>query len=92
MTEVSLEDLMSAMAVWNGMHGAKMPAGGMSFDFAAVRRGTDLIPDLNWKTPSTGPMVGKCRYQRTPHGFVVQGADMRLSLMAESVATQLGLK
>ncbi len=88
MEDVSLEDLMSFMKVWNARFGNE---GSGSFDMSSLIRGGSLVKDENWKMPTTGPFAATARYQKTPHGILVQGADQKMSLMTESVAATLGM-
>ncbi len=87
-SEVSLEDLMSFMKIWNGRCGDGVRG---TFDFASLVRGASVIDDSKWRLAKSGPMEGKARYQTTPHGVLVQGPDQKMSLMSEMVATSIGL-
>ena len=87
---VSLDDRMSFIKVWNCRFG-ESSNGTITLDMSSLIRGGSLIDDKNWKTPTTGPFAATARYQKTPHGVLVQGSDQKISLMTESVAATLGM-
>lgn len=72
METVSLEQLCSAIELWNKTHTTTL--GGMgSWDVHDLLQGMSLFaaPDTKWYPIETGGLAGS-RYCKTPHGLVVQ--------------------
>jgi hypothetical protein len=91
--DVSLEQLTTAINVWNYTQaGKKTPEGGVSFGVHEILAGSALFgqPDTPWVNITRGPMAGS-RYVRTQHGLVVQQPkpSNEMSLVGEQMAKVL---
>jgi hypothetical protein len=95
LADVNLEQLCTAIEVWNYTNAGKKSNGTQTFDMRDIIEGAALFasPDTPWVVIESGPLTGH-RYCKTQHGLVLQAPkpSNEMSLLAEATARTLGVK
>ncbi len=94
MTEVTLEQLVTAIEAWNYMKAGKKTVGTFSVPMQDIIKGSSLFAkfDTQWEMVTKGPLLGS-RFVRTQHGLVVQNPEPsnEISLIQEGTAKLMGI-